>query len=151
MSVQVTGVSPTLRMAEPLTNPPPPRVAGATGKPPLPLPTGVEPRGRLYSLPRNPSSAPPSWGCVSLKTLARGGGDGEAAVARHDSCDALGQLELHARIPQQRAVVVGVRIDEARRERRPAGIDLLPCITTGRAHPHDSPILHGHVAVQRGT
>ena len=55
--------------------------------------------------------------------LAPGGCQAEAAVAADDGGDPVQRRRAGERIPEELGVVVGVRVDEARREHQPGGVD----------------------------
>ena len=73
----------------------------------------------------------------------------EAAVADHHAHATLGNLELHSRVAEQGAVIVGVHVDKARCVHAPTGIDLAPHGAGGVADCHHPLAADEHVALVR--
>ena len=71
--------------------------------------------------------------------------DADAAIAGHHGRDSLRHLGLHVRMHQQVAVVMGMGIDEARREHASVRLDAISAPACQLAHRHDPAAGDRHV------
>ena len=68
------------------------------------------------------------------------------AIAHHDRGDAVPGARRHFGIPGRLAVVMGVDVDEARRDRKAAGVDFLAALCCDGANGRDQAVVDGYVA-----
>src|SRR4029453_18737975 len=76
-------------------------------------------------------------------------GDRKAAVPHDDRRDAMPGRRARGRIPEELAVVVGVDVDETRREREPRAVDLARAALGDATEAGDPAARHGEVAADR--
>ena len=74
------------------------------------------------------------------------GGEADAAVAHHRRRHTVGGRRCHAVRPDRLAVVVGMQIDEARRDEQTGCIDLPDGVVVNRADRRDDTVGDGDVA-----
>ena len=73
----------------------------------------------------------------------------DAAVAGDHGGDALADLRRHGAVGQHGAVVMGMGVDEARRQHQAARVDLGAPARAGQvAHADDAAVIDGHVALE---
>ena len=98
---------------------------------PLPVETGAQRVERHALHPRqHPGEV--------VVLVGRRGRQREAAVAAEDRGDAVLHRRARGRIPEQLRVVVGVQVDEARRERLPFCVNGFRCLVRRRHRPRRS-------------
>jgi len=73
-----------------------------------------------------------------------------AAIAGHDRGDALTDFRAHVGADEERAIVVGVDVDEARRDDQPCRIDLAPAAAARQTfHRRDAIAIDRHIGADR--
>ena len=77
--------------------------------------------------------------------------EAHAAIAHHRRGDAMPARRLQVRIPGRLAVIVGVDVDEARRDQQALGVDLLGGAAGHLADGGDLAVLHGDVGLVQGS
>ena len=85
----------------------------------------------------------------ALAVLALHRREAHAAVAHHGRRDAVPARGLEIGIPGRLAVIVGVDVDEARRDQQPLGRDLFPARAGDLADGRDPTVLHRDVGLAR--
>ena len=104
---------------------------------------GIEVTRQIREIAFQPGQNAPARGCRIAGRIRRHGA--EPAIAADNRRHALGELEGHVGVAQKRAVIVRVRIDEARRKTGAMAVDL------GSARPHaatylgDATLVHGQL------
>jgi hypothetical protein len=85
----------------------------------------------------------------SVVVAGLAGREADAAVAHHHGGDPVPGRGLHALVPGRLAVIVGVDVDEARRDHLSAGVDLLGARSRDPPDAGDNAILHADVGLRR--
>ncbi len=78
------------------------------------------------------------------------GGEADAAVAHHDGGDTVRRRRHDTAFPCHLAVVVGVDVDETRRDHQPAGVDGVAGAAVRPANGGDAPAGNRHVGLEGG-
>jgi hypothetical protein len=82
-------------------------------------------------------------------TVGRGRREADAAIAHHHRADAMPDRRRQLAVPGRLAIVMGVDVNEARRDQQAVGIDRALRRPEVAAHGSNSPILHGDVSRHR--
>jgi len=77
------------------------------------------------------------------------GREAYAAIAHHHGGDAVARGRHEALVPGRLSVVVGVDVDEARRDGEPLGVDLLTAGAGKAAEGRDAAVLDAHIGLAR--
>ena len=86
-----------------------------------------------------------------VAVLRPAGREADAAIAHHHGGDAVARRRHEALVPGRLAVIVGVDVDEARRDGEALGVDLLAPGAGHAADGGDAAVLHGDVGLARRT
>ena len=86
-----------------------------------------------------------------VAVLRPAGREADAAIAHHHGGDAVARGRHEALVPGRLPVIVGVDVDEARRDGQPLGVDLLAPGAGDAADGSDAAVLHGDIGLARRT
>ena len=112
---------------------------------PSPSPTGSPRAATAPGMPSTPSISPMSQSWRS----GGGGREADAAVAHDHGGDAVPDRRREQRVPGDLAVVVGVHVDEAGRDREAGGVELLAPGLVDGADRGDAAVVDGDVGEHR--